>query len=158
MAANDEHKDAPHDFPGPQALSGNLHVYDKENRLTYFESGLSHPNTSQTSSSSSISRNAVIFVGGLGDGLAAIPVLPHLSQALGNLQGWSLIQVVTRASYLGWVNGDVDRDVADLRSLETYLRKEAGKNGKLILLGHSTGMLGKVERSNIHTLTHMLRH
>lgn len=122
----------------PKPLPGILHVYDPEKRLVCFESGRT---SSTTSSATSPSKNCVIFVGGLGDGLAAIPVLPELSHALHSIEegGWSLIQVLTRSSYLGWTIGEVDRDVKDLITLEAYLRRQAGKTGKLVLMGHSTG-------------------
>jgi hypothetical protein len=109
-------------------LEGVLYTYDSEHRLVAFESP------------SSTSPNALIFVGGLGDGLNAIPVLEPLSRALSTLkEKWSLIQVLTRSSYEGWDSGDVDRDAEDLYTLEKYLREKAGKKGKLVLLGHSTG-------------------
>jgi hypothetical protein len=123
---------------GQQPLPGLLHIYDTKNRLVFFESGvdLSNPGTALAPC-----RNSVIFVGGLSDGLAPIPALPELSAALSALdQGWSLIQPVTRSSYLGWTTGDIDRDVEDLITLERYLRDQGGKQGgKLVLLGHSTG-------------------
>lgn len=122
----------------PKPLPGTLHVYDPDKRLVCFESG----RTSSTSSSAtSPSKNCVIFVGGLGDGLAAIPVLPELSDALHSIGegGWSLMQVLTRSSYRGWTTGEVDRDVKDLITLESYLRNQGGKTGKLVLMGHSTG-------------------
>lgn len=126
----------------PKPLPGILHVYNPEKRLTCFESGTTAPGSASTPSEASpSSRNCVIFVGGLGDGLAAIPVLPQLSDALYSTgERWTLIQVLTRSSYLGWTTGDVDRDVQDLITLEAYLRNQAGKDGKLVLLGHSTGM------------------
>lgn len=116
------------DFPAP--VPGTLHVYQPSERLVYFES----------SPSSSSTRNSVIFVGGLGDGLAATPYLPPLAGAL-HAQGWSLIQVLTRSSYSGWGMGSVDRDAEDLHALEKYLRRDGIKGGdaKLVLLGHSTG-------------------
>lgn len=114
-------------------LPGVLYTYDPPNRLVAFESP------------SSTSSNALIFIGGLGDGLNAIPVLGPLSNALSSFengnegQGWSLIQVLTRSSYEGWGSGDVDRDAMNIYTLEKYLREKAGKKGKLVLLGHSTG-------------------
>lgn len=116
-------------FPAP--VTGTLHVYDPANRLVYFE---------QSPSSASSTSNSVVFVGGLGDGLAATPFLPPLAEAL-HAQGWSLIQVLTRSSYSGWGMGSVDRDAQDLRKLEEYLRRSEvkGSDAKLVLLGHSTG-------------------
>jgi hypothetical protein len=124
---------------GPKPLRGLLHVYDVEHRLTCFESGPANPAASTAASSDSSPPNCVIFVGGLGDGLAAIPVLPELSDALHSTGEWSLIQGLTRSSYLGWTTGSIDRDVEDLITLERYLRTKIGKTGKLVLLGHSTG-------------------
>lgn len=126
---------------GPKPLPGLLHVYDVERRLTCFESTATNPAESIAASSESSPPNCVIFVGGLGDGLAAIPVLPELSDALHKTGEWSLIQVLLRSSNLGWTTGSIDRDVEDLITLERYLRSKNGKTGKLVLLGHSTGGL-----------------
>jgi hypothetical protein len=116
----------------PAPIPGTLHVYDPSERLVYFES--------MPSSTSSAGCSSVIFIGGLGDGLAATPYLPPLAEALHG-QGWSLIEVLTRSSYTGWGMGSVDRDVEDLHKLEGYLRRKDVKGGeaKLVLLGHSTG-------------------
>lgn len=120
-------------FPAP--VNGTLHVYDPANRLVYFEQ--------PPSASSSSSRcNSVIFVGGLGDGLAAVPFLQPLAQAL-HARTWSLIQVLMRSSYSGWGMGSVDQDAEDLHNLETYLRRRDVKSdeARLVLLGHSTGAI-----------------
>ena len=123
-------------------LPGVLHVYSAQHHLSAFESGC----TSGT--------NAVIYVGGLGEGLASVEYLPLLSAALERLEptaseratgedkslnGWSLIQALTRSSYSGWGLGSIDRDAEDLLALEAYLRRVKGTKGKLVLLGHSTG-------------------
>lgn len=125
-------------------MEGRLHVYNPHGRLTAFESGRAS------------SSNAVIFVGGLGDGLAAIPCLPALSDALGSLGGggssssWSLIQPLMRSSYKGWLTGSIDEDAEDLAALESYLRNlPEKKHGKLVLLGHSTGEL-LLTRNTLH--------
>ena len=117
------------------ALHGVLTTYDTDNRLCYFESGLS------ANGLHAATNNSIVFVGGLGDGFNAISVLSLLSDALSDKGGWSLIQVLTRSSYSGWAMGDIDRDVEDLRTLEQHLRHEQGRKGKLVLLGHSTGRL-----------------
>lgn len=125
----------------PKSLPGILHVYDPQRRLVCFESPSVAASSPSTTPSATSPSSCLIFVGGLGDGLAAIPVLPQLSEALNSVGDWSLIQVLTRSSYLGWTTGDVDRDVQDLITLEAYLRNQAGKTGKLVLMGHSTGEL-----------------
>ena len=114
-----------------QPMTGALHIYDPSKRLVAFESG----NLSAS--------NVLVFIGGLGDGLCAIPVLPRLSAALETISpSWSLIQILTKSSYNGWWSGSIDNDAEDLHKLEDYLRNKKGKDGKFVLLGHSTGANG----------------
>lgn len=108
-----------------QTLTGALHVYDAANQLACFESG----DLSGT--------NALLFVPGVGAGLGSLAVLPKLSQSLP--PGWSLVQATTRSSYTGWLSTGGDRVAEDILALERHLRTQAGKTGRLALMGHSKG-------------------
>ncbi|KAG0151503.1 hypothetical protein CROQUDRAFT_650911 [Cronartium quercuum f. sp. fusiforme G11] len=103
---------------------GLLHLYSPHARLTAFESGdYESPHT-------------IIFIGGLGDGLSAVPYLTPLSDALQEIE-WSVTQVLLTSSYAGFGCTNIETDAREIGELLTYLRK-LGKT-KFVLLGHSTG-------------------
>ena len=52
--------------------------------------------------------------------------------------GWSLVQPVLSSSYLGFGNGDLDRDSEEIAKLMTYLVCHHGAES-FALVGHSTG-------------------
>jgi triacylglycerol esterase/lipase EstA (alpha/beta hydrolase family) len=108
-----------------QPLDGVVHVYSPEPRLVAFESG---PPTS----------DALVFIGGLGDGLAALPVLPQLHEALAKAH-WSLVQPLLSSSYSQWGLSSIDSDATEINRLCEYLAEQGKK--RLVLLGHSTGTL-----------------
>lgn len=85
-------------------MYGNLFVYDQERQLVAFESG-----------SSSASR-CLIFLGGLTDGLLALPYVTRLSAAIEPLS-FSLIQPLLRSSKLQFGWHSINDDVEDLRAL-----------------------------------------
>ncbi|OAV92387.1 hypothetical protein PTTG_27665 [Puccinia triticina 1-1 BBBD Race 1] len=103
---------------------GLIHLYDQENRLTAFESGDLE------------ARSTVIFIGGLGDGLCAVPYIDLLAAALEEVN-FSLIQVLLSSSYAGFGFGSIEKDAQEIRKLLRYLRT-IGKS-QFVLLGHSTG-------------------
>jgi Protein of unknown function (DUF1749) len=107
-----------------QPLDGRLHLYSLEPRLVAFESG---PPTS----------DAVVFVGGLNDGLAALPVLPQLHEGLAQAR-WSLVQPILSSSYKQWGQNSIDSDAAEINRLCEYLANKGKK--RIVLLGHSTGV------------------
>jgi len=79
----------------------------------------------------------LILIGGLSDGLLPTPYAPALEQAC-HAQGWSLVQPILSSSYLGFGNGDLDRDTQELSALMWYLT--CHRSGEqYALVGHSTG-------------------
>jgi pimeloyl-ACP methyl ester carboxylesterase len=109
-------------------MLGELRTYDDAERLVFFDS------------SSSASR-VVLFIGGLGDGLNAVPYLSSLASALDAID-CSLVQVLTSSSYQGWGMGDVERDARELTTALRYLRH---RGRRVVLLGHSTGCQDAVQ-------------
>ncbi|KAA1123411.1 hypothetical protein PGTUg99_021008 [Puccinia graminis f. sp. tritici] len=103
---------------------GLIHLYDPDNRLTAFESGDLE------------ARSTVIFIGGLGDGLCAVPYIDLLAPALEEVN-FSLIQVLLSSSYAGFGFGSIEKDAQEIQKLLNYLRT-IGKS-QFVLLGHSTG-------------------
>ncbi|SCV05801.1 LANO_0H15478g1_1 [Lachancea nothofagi CBS 11611] len=84
-------------------------------------------------------KKAVIFIGGLEDGLLTLPYVHNVVQELAPL-GWSIIQIQMTSSYKGWGLSSLDKDAEEINSLVRYLRSSAGgSRDKIILFGHSTG-------------------
>lgn len=105
------------------SLIGRLHVYAPFKDLICFESG------------STCATNLLVFYGGLGAGLASMPVLPRLSAALP--PNWSLVEVLTRSSYQGFLTTALNETVEDMIDLEAYFRGPGGKTGRLVFMGAS---------------------
>lgn len=99
-----------------------LHTYNREKRLVFAETGQF--------------EDVVIFIGGLGDGLMAVPHIEPLAQRL-QQHGWSLVQLLTSSSYDGWKIGSVERDAEEIGQCVGHLRLLGRK--RIVLLGHSTG-------------------
>ncbi|KAL7418990.1 hypothetical protein Q5752_006674 [Cryptotrichosporon argae] len=79
---------------------------------------------------------AVVFIGGLTNGLASVPYLEALGESLHGA-GWKLVQPHWSSAYDGYGTGSLDRDVSELSSLVTHLRAQGLET--IVLMGHSTG-------------------
>lgn len=106
--------------------SGILHEYAP--LLTAFEFG------------STNAKNAIVFIGGLGDGLLTVPYVPPLAEAIQRhtKNEWTVVQALITASYQGWGTSSLTRDAEELAKLITYLKNEQGFE-KVVLMGHLTG-------------------
>jgi pimeloyl-ACP methyl ester carboxylesterase len=80
--------------------------------------------------------NTLIVIGGLGDGLLAVPYTTPLSTRLPPT--WCLVQPLLSSSYTGWGIASLDSDAAELALLVAYIRR-LRPQGKIVLMGHSTG-------------------
>ncbi|KAL8370403.1 hypothetical protein RB595_000670 [Gaeumannomyces hyphopodioides] len=86
------------------------------------------------------SRNALVFIGGLGDGPHTVPYVRALA---GRLQSepelsYSLFEVRLASAFGGFGHRRLADDVADLAALVRHLRGALGRR-RVVLLGHSTG-------------------
>lgn len=85
-------------------------------------------------------KNAIIFIGGLGDGPHTVPyirtVARHLETA-GKELAYSVFELRLRSSFIGFGTSSLKEDVDDIAALVKYLRG-MGKE-KIVLFGHSTG-------------------
>jgi triacylglycerol esterase/lipase EstA (alpha/beta hydrolase family) len=106
-------------------FSGELFTYDEDARLIAFESGLVQ------------SDKTIVFIGGLGDGLNAVPYLKPLETTLKSI-GWSLTQVQLSSSVTGYGISSLQKDISELDKLVYYLITKRGKKS-ILFLGHSTG-------------------
>lgn len=84
------------------------------------------------------SKNVLIMVGGLTDGLLACPYVPALSIAC-KAHSYALIQPILRSSYCQFGMQTLANDVEDLNSLVDFLRSNRGDDLAITFIGHSTG-------------------
>lgn len=117
----------------PTSYPGTLHHYTS--RLTAFEhqSPSNEPTTGP--------RNRVLFIGGLGDGLAH-PQYPSLL-ARHLHPPWTIVEVLLSSSYSGWTTSSLQKDADELARAVKYFRTSFGSSesegAKVVLMGHSTG-------------------
>ncbi|KAF2722937.1 DUF1749-domain-containing protein [Polychaeton citri CBS 116435] len=106
-------------------------------------------------SSSASKPHSILFIGGLGDGLATTSYMSSLGEAL-QLTPWSLFTINLTSSYQSWGVGHLDRDIDEIAKCAGYIKEyKATKYGisKLVLMGHSTGsqdVLHYLYRPNPH--------
>lgn len=106
---------------------GRLHVYNETDKLVCFETG------------DLTGHNTIVFWGGMGAVLYSMLFLPKLSSSLPG--GWSLVQPVPRSSIQGLSSAAGDKNIQDMHDLEEYFRQSQGKNGRMIYVGASIGMV-----------------
>ena len=94
-------------------------------------------------------QNAVVFIGGLGDGPHTVPYIrtlaKHLQGKASNLD-YSVFEIRIRSSFIGFGTSNLTEDVQDISSLVKYLRGIGRK--KIVLFGHSTG----TQVVSVHTI------
>ncbi|KAG5922874.1 hypothetical protein E4U42_005187 [Claviceps africana] len=99
-----------------------------------------------THAASTINRNAVIFIGGLGDGPHTVPYVRAVARYLetaGKKLAYSVFEIRLRSSFVGFGTSSLKNDVEDIAALVRYLRG-LGKE-KIVLFGHSTGCQDCIE-------------
>lgn len=80
--------------------------------------------------------NTLIFLGGLFDGILTVPYVEHVVNALPS--SWTLLEPTLSSSYRQFGIASLGEDVAEIAQLVEYLH-QLHPNGKVVLLGHSTG-------------------
>lgn len=106
------------------ALGGQLACYSPSKRLVAF-------------ASPGVVERVVVLVGGLTDGLLALPYVSRLSAGL-EACGWSLVQPMLRSSLSGYGVQTLDDDVEDVDELVHWLTSRH-RVRQVVLMGHSTG-------------------
>lgn len=100
--------------------------------------------------------HSLLFVGGLGDGMATTSYMSSLVYALQPTQ-WSLFTLNLSSSYQAWGLGHLDRDTTEVAQCIEYIneyKQVKFGGGKIVLMGHSTGsqdVLHYLYRPNPHT-------
>jgi pimeloyl-ACP methyl ester carboxylesterase len=90
-------------------------------------------------------RNALVFIGGLGDGPHTTPYIRRVAKRLEKASqlSFSVFEFRLRSSFAGFGVSSLTKDVEDISALVKYLRS-IGKE-KVVLLGHSTGCQDCIE-------------
>ncbi|KAL1841787.1 hypothetical protein VTJ49DRAFT_6625 [Mycothermus thermophilus] len=103
--------------------------------------------------------NSILFIGGLGDGLATTSYLADVVTAL-QPTSWSLFSPTLSSAYTAWGFSHLDRDTDEIasciRHIQDYKAAKYGSPGRIVLMGHSTGsqcVLHYLSRPNPHTST-----
>ncbi|ODA81222.1 hypothetical protein RJ55_04186 [Drechmeria coniospora] len=103
------------------------------------------------------SRNALIFIGGLGDGPHTTPyirtVARHLQSEASKALCYSVFEIRLRSSFIGFGTRSLKEDVEDISAFVKYLRG-IGKE-KIVLFGHSTGCQDCMEYADYTTHQNM---
>ncbi|WVN87622.1 uncharacterized protein L203_102805 [Cryptococcus depauperatus CBS 7841] len=81
-------------------------------------------------------ERAVVFIGGLTNGIGAVPFTYPLEGAL-KTAGWKFIQFHWSSAYGGYGTGSLDRDRAEMQILVKHLKTTGLKT--IVIMGHSTG-------------------
>ncbi|KAL8423419.1 hypothetical protein RB596_003579 [Gaeumannomyces avenae] len=92
------------------------------------------------------SPNALVFIGGLGDGPHTVPYVRTLAARLQSEPGlgYSLFEVRLASAFSGFGHRRLADDVADVAALVRHLRGTLRRR-RVVLLGHSTGCQGCME-------------
>lgn len=105
---------------------------------------------------SSSSKNALVFIGGLGDGPHTVPYVHRVAK---ELESWtklsySVFETRLRSSFGGFGYRRLQDDAADISALVKYLHG-IGKQ-KVVLMGHSTGCQVRHSTANCLEDPHLL--
>ncbi|KAK4179264.1 hypothetical protein QBC36DRAFT_322936 [Triangularia setosa] len=90
------------------------------------------------SSAASNTPNALVFIGGLGDGPHTVPYPLALSRSLLPQSTFSVYQVRLSSSFSAFGYSSLAQDASEIRALVRHLRAKFNKQ-KVVLMGHSTG-------------------
>ena len=104
---------------------GNLWRWNDDSGLVAFASGDMH------------SRNKIICIGGLTDGLLACPYTPLITERFCS-KGWGVVQPLFSSSYSGYGTGSLERDSIQISEFILHLR-EKWSCERVVIVGHSTG-------------------
>ncbi|KAH6636500.1 hypothetical protein F5144DRAFT_488387 [Chaetomium tenue] len=89
--------------------------------------------------------NALIFIGGLGDGPHTIPYPRHLAAhllttpTLPDTERYAVFEARLSSAFAGFGTASLAQDARELAGLVRYLRGPMQGRGRVVLMGHSTG-------------------
>jgi hypothetical protein len=106
--------------------------------------------------------HAIIFIGGLSKRLLTDPYIPPLAAALAPTK-WSIFSILLSSSYSGWGTHNLSDDSKEIAKCVNYIHLQKRKtrpnysrevDGKIVLLGHSTGSQNAL--NYVYCVTHTL--
>ena len=92
-------------------------------------------------------RNALVFIGGLGDGPHTVEYIRAVAKKLSEAPrlGYSVFETRLSSAFAGYGFSSLAKDVKELSTLVAYLRS-LGKE-KIVFSGHSTGCQVRTQRT-----------
>lgn len=85
------------------------------------------------------SENALVFIGGLGDGPHGVPYIRHIASSLSTTSlGCTVFEVRLSSAFSGWGISSLAKDVDEIAAVVRYLKTRLYKR-RVVLMGHSTG-------------------
>jgi hypothetical protein len=84
--------------------------------------------------------NALVAIGGLGDGPHTVPAMRRVAARIDGTHGgpaYSMFEIRMRSSFIGFGTSSLAEDVMHISCLVKYLRGLGKK--RIVLMGHSTG-------------------
>ncbi|KAK3375049.1 hypothetical protein B0H63DRAFT_264899 [Podospora didyma] len=110
-----------------------------------YEYGVSSDSAAKEKGKKNANANALVFIGGLGDGPHGVPYVRAIaaklllsSSSATDDASWSVFEARLSSAFTGYGFSSLAQDVDELEGLVRYLRKDLGKM-KVVLMGHSTG-------------------
>jgi hypothetical protein len=98
----------------------------------------------QPSASPRETPNALVFIGGLGDGPHTVPAIRAVSERMNQyLPEWSVFEIRLNSSFGQWGFSSLGEDVQGIGEIISYLKSRLGK-GRVVLMGHSTGSQARI--------------
>ena len=114
-------------WPAANASPGTLH---------YLPSNLSAFEPSKPLAQPSNSVNTLLWIGGMFDTFGSVAYPFTLAKSLG--PNWSLMTAGLSSAGHSWGTTTIARDAEDMARIVAYI-KERRPNGKIVIMGHSTG-------------------
>ncbi|KXX79549.1 hypothetical protein MMYC01_203134 [Madurella mycetomatis] len=97
------------------------------------------PASPSPSQQTPVPQNAVVFIGGLGDGPHTIPYVRTLAQHLTSSNpSYSVFEARLSSAFSAFGYSSLAQDAREIADLVRYLRKGLGRK-RVVLMGHSTG-------------------
>ncbi|KAH3683359.1 hypothetical protein WICPIJ_005682 [Wickerhamomyces pijperi] len=82
------------------------------------------------------STRAILFIGGMGDGLLTVPYLSKAASTIDG-SGWCVFQGILSSSYIGWGTSSLEKDKIEILQILEYLKSNGFDH--VVLMGHSSG-------------------
>ncbi|KAK4239787.1 hypothetical protein C8A03DRAFT_13861 [Achaetomium macrosporum] len=131
--------------PFPQPYPVKVHTYlssassEKPSPVQTYEHLPNFPLSSSPPPPSQPARNALVFIGGLGDGPHTIPYVRALAERLfSSCPPYSVFEARLTSAFTAFGYGSLAQDAREIADLVRYLRTGLGTR-RVVLMGHSTG-------------------